>query len=200
MSSLFETLLGQLGGKNLGTLAEALGTDESTTRRALGNALPVLLGAISRNASEPGGANALVRALDRDHDGSILDDLAGFLTGALGQSKATDGAGILEHILGSKRSEVESRLANGSGVEKSLMAKLLPLLAPAVMAAIGRARKSDHLDADGLTDLLGGARSAVERSNPKAGGFLAAMLDQDGDGDVDFGDLRSGLIGKLFKR
>ena len=54
--------------------------DAGADRRRGGTAaLPALLAALQGNAATPGGSRRCCRALDRDHDGSILDDLAGFL-------------------------------------------------------------------------------------------------------------------------
>ena len=68
-----------------------------------GAALPLLMGALGRNASQPQGAQSLLGALQRDHLGS--NDLSGLLGAVLGgsrqgqPSRQTDGAGILGHIL-----------------------------------------------------------------------------------------------------
>ena len=74
-------LMQQLSGDSLSRIGRQIGADEATTQSAIAAALPVLVSALARNASRPGGAEALDRALERDHDGSILDDLMGSLGG-----------------------------------------------------------------------------------------------------------------------
>ena len=59
----------------------------------------MLVGALARNAQDPSKAGALSNALSRDHDGSVLDDVAGYL----GRGDDADGDGILGHVLGGKQ-------------------------------------------------------------------------------------------------
>ena len=85
-SSQLMGLLSQvLGGDTHRQLGVLVGADENQAGAALSAALPMLLSGLARNAQEPAGANALLGALSRDHDGSVLDDVdAGDLAGAAG--------------------------------------------------------------------------------------------------------------------
>ena len=84
-------------------------------RRGRGKAggLPILLAALNRNASNPAGAAALHGALERDHDGSILDNLGGFL----GNAQAGPGAGILKHVLGERQESTAQAVGAASGLD-----------------------------------------------------------------------------------
>lgn len=197
MSSLLEGLMGQLGGDALGNLASQIGADRNKTQAGVAAALPLLLGALSRNAQDGNGAQALGAALERDHDGSILDDAAGFF----GRGDTSTGAGILKHVLGAKTPRVEQGLSKSTGLDAAATGKLLAMLAPMVLGALGKAKQQGGLDASGLAGMLGGERRAMEQKAPQLG-MLGALLDQDGDGDMDLGDitkLGGGLLGKFFK-
>jgi hypothetical protein len=190
-----EMLTSQLGsGPALGQLSQQLGADERSTQSALGAALPVLLGALARNSSRSGGAQALDRALER-HDGGVLDNLTGFL----GAPDVDDGNGILGHVLGERRASVEAGVGKASGIDPSMIAKLLPILAPIVLGALGRQKRQQNLDVGGLTNLLGTERRHIEASGPDLG-MLGQLLDQDGDGSVadDVAKIGGGLLGRLF--
>ena len=193
MSSMFDQLAGQiLEGGQLGQLSQMLGTTDDETRTALGAALPTLLGALAGNAAQPGGADALLGALQRDHDGGVLDDLGSFFQ----KPNTTDGDGILKHVLGDRRSTVEQGLGRGSGIDPKKMSMMLSMLAPLVMGYLGRQRRERSLDSRGLGDLLNVERNSIEQRAPGAG-VLTQMLDRDGDGSV-VDDIAGGLIGKLF--
>ena len=197
MSSIFEMLTSQLGsGQNLGQLSRQLGTDEASTQNAVGAALPVLLGALARNSSRADGAQALDRALGK-HDGGVLDNLSGFLDAP----DTDDGNGILGHLLGDRRPTVEAGVSKASGLDASVVTKLLPMLAPIVMGALGKQKRQQNLSSSGLSELLGAERSQMERADPMTG-MLGQLLDQDGDGSVadDLGKLGSGLLGSLFRK
>jgi hypothetical protein len=101
MSTLFEQLAEQLGPTVTQQIGRSLGVGEEQAGSAVSAAVPMLLGGLARNTADPQGASALLGALDRDHDGSVLDDVGGFLGG--GGAATANGAGILEHVLGNKQ-------------------------------------------------------------------------------------------------
>jgi hypothetical protein len=140
----------------------------------------------------------LAGALDRDHDGSVLDDISGFL----GNPDVGSGEGILGHALGARRGAVESELGRQTGLDMSTIGKLLPILAPLVMGALGRAKREQQLDVGGLASMLGGEREQADRMSAGSMGILAQLLDADNDGQVadDVAKLGGGLLGKLFGR
>jgi hypothetical protein len=47
-------------------------------------AIPILVSALNRNASSPTGRQSLENAINRDHDGGILDNIGGYLGGGGG--------------------------------------------------------------------------------------------------------------------
>jgi hypothetical protein len=195
MSSLIEMLTQQLGSQqSLGKLGKQIGTDQTATQNAVGAALPVLLGALARNSTQSSGAQSLDRALSK-HDGGVLDNLGGFLD----SPDVDDGNGILRHMLGDRRQSVETGVSKASGLDMSMVAKLLPILAPVVMGALGRQKRDNRLNSGGLSELLGSERREMERASPAAG-MLGKLLDQDGDGSVadDIAKLGTGLLGGLF--
>ncbi|MBT8335775.1 MAG: DUF937 domain-containing protein [Gemmatimonadetes bacterium] len=196
MSDL-QSLLAQLAGSRLPEVSQALGADEGQARSALSMGLPALLAALQRNASRPGGAEALTDALSRDHDGSVLDDLGS----VLGGGREKDGEGILRHVLGDRRAAVEQAVGAQSGLDDSQVSKLMTMLAPLVMGQLGKARRSGGLDAGGLADLLGRETRTVAKDTPDLGG-LASLLDRDGDGSIadDVGGIAKNILGGILKR
>jgi hypothetical protein len=183
----------QLGGQTLKQISGVLNADEKTTGNAISAALPTLLGALSRNASRPEGAQALHSALAKDHDGSVLDNLAGFL----GNPQAGPGDGILRHVLGGRRQRVENGLSKSTGLDAGSVSKLLVTLAPMVMGALGKTQRSRGMDTQGLSQLLDGERREVEKRAPQEMGLIGKLLDADSDGDVDFEDIAKRGLGAL---
>ena len=196
MSSLMEMLAGQLGGDNLSKISQALGSDENTTKSAVGAALPMLIGALSRNGENEEGAQGIMGALERDnHDGSIFENLSGFLDNKE-YEQPKSGAGILGHLLGGKQDRVSQGVSQASGLSTDSSSRLMKMLAPMVLGALGKQKKSQGLGVQDLMGLLGGERKAVEQS--AGGSLIGRMLDQDGDGDFDLGDMAKMAMGKLF--
>ena len=80
-TSLTDDLLNQLQGQPLEQIGQQLGLSPSQATGAVSAALPLLLGALGRNAGQPQGAEALYGALQRDHSnldiGSVLGSVMG---------------------------------------------------------------------------------------------------------------------------
>lgn len=87
-----DSLLGQLGPDTIQRMAAQLGATPQQTQSAIQAALPMLMGAMQRNASTSQGAEALHRAVTRDHQGV---DLGGLLGGLLGGGGTGGGMGDL---------------------------------------------------------------------------------------------------------
>jgi len=173
-----------------------LGADEGTVNNAIAAALTMLLSGLARNSANLQGADALSSALARDHDGSILDDLAGFV----GSGNAGAGPNILGHIFGGKTDAMASVLGKASGMDAGSAASLLAMLAPLVMGALGRTQRQEGLDSGGLANKLGNERARLEQSSSGFSG-LVRMLDFDGDGQImDNIEQITGALGSLFRR
>ena len=192
MSGLIDQLTQQLSGNALESLSRSLGADRGQTQNAMTAALPILVGALARNASKPGGAEALHKAISRDHDGSILDDIAG----AVSSPNLSDGQGILKHVLGGRNQNVQQGVAKASGLGNDQVGKMLATLAPLVLGSLGRAKNTGGgMGIDDLANMLNGERQTMEKETSGLGGMLAGLLDLDGDGSII-----DDIAGKLFGR
>lgn len=203
MTGILDLLADHVGGRNINQLAGAIGADPGQTQKAVAVALPAMLTALNRNTNTTDGAKGLAQALERDHDGSLLDNLGGFLQGQMA-GKQADGGGILGHVLGGQRQRVEQGVAQASGLDMGQVAKLLPLLAPIVMAALGKRKRQAGLDAGGLSGMLGQEAHRARQAAPDGLlGALSGFLDQDGDGSIQddiAGQVGRAALGKLFGR
>jgi hypothetical protein len=193
---LTQELLAQLQGAPLQQMSRQLGTDPAQTGNAVAAALPLLLGALGRNTAQPQGAEALFGALQRDHGGGMdIDSVLGAVLGGA-NSRQTDGAGILGHILGGSQPRAAQGLGQATGLGSSQAMQLLAMLAPIVMSFLANRSARQGLDAGSLGQMLGQEHSQVRQQ--AGGGVLDRLLDQDGDGDLDAGDLLNlgmGLFG-----
>lgn len=192
--SLLQMLQQQLGGQTVTQISQKLGADPGTTGNAIDAALPLLLSAVARNASNSQQAHSLAQAVAQDHDGSVLDDVPGYLN----QAESGPGAGILRHVLGGKQQTVQNGLSQATGLDAGKTGQLLMMLAPLVMGALGRAKREKQLDSNGLSTLLTGENERLKESAPGVMGALGRFLDRDNDGSVM--DDVGGLLGKAFRK
>lgn len=193
--SLLKELTQTLSGSALDALSGQLGADKNTTNAAIGAALPMIISALGKNASNQSGAEALGNALAKDHDGSILDNLGGFL----GSTDNGPGAAILKHVLGGKQNQAQAGISQLSGMDPAMAGKLLENLAPVVLGMLGKKQRSGGLDIGGLAGMLINERSAVQsNAGGGLGNILGGLLDADGDGSFldDVGGMLGGMLGK----
>jgi hypothetical protein len=210
MTALTNDLLAQLQGAPLQQISQQLGIDQNQAAGAVSAALPLLMGALGKNASQPQGAEALFGALQRDHAGSSggIGDILGMVLGGA-QSRQTDGAGMLGHILGGQQGSAEQHLGEATGLGGDRAGMLMKILAPIVMTYLAkRMFGGDSSDgsvtgggsptAQALGAILGQEHQGVRQQGGIGGGLLGAVLDQDGDGQLGIGDLLKiggGLLG-----
>jgi hypothetical protein len=173
-----QVLQGQLSDGVLDQLSGHIGAEKEQTASAANDIFATLLGGLANNASSETGLSALSGALDRDHDGSVLDDLMGVLGGVMqgNQSGATNGMGILGHILGGQQEAAAQHIGQRNGLDMSQIMKLMPILAPIVMGVLGKA-KGSGLGIGDLAGILTGSAQNVQQQGGM-GDLLGAVLGQ----------------------
>ncbi len=151
----------QLDGGALDGLARQIGAGRPETERAVGAALPMIVGGLARNANRsPQAAHALAHALDRDHDPSLLEQLGGALAGGGGAGGGL--AAGLGSLLGG------GSAAGGGGLGD---------LAGALFGGGGAGTKA--LDGAGiLGHVFGDRRGAVEHGVGRAAGLEQGQAGQ----------------------
>ena len=206
MSSLTDDIFSQISGPAMQQIGQQLGTGQAQTAGAIAAALPMILGAMGRNASQPEGADALFGALGRDHNGGGgLADILGAVLGGQ-QSRQTDGLGQLGHIFGGQLPRAEAGLGQATGLGSDKAQMLLKILAPIVMAYLakrmfgGAQQSAQATSPQVLGDILGRERQVQQQQGGLGGGLLGAVLDQDGDGQLGLGDLLKVGMGAMRGR
>ncbi|MBA3739682.1 MAG: DUF937 domain-containing protein [Chloroflexi bacterium] len=176
MAELNDSLNQLLEGQT-SQISRRIGADEADTRTAMRAAVPALLAAFGDEAERGGG---LRQAIEQDHDGAILDQLSEYLGGSAQLSpRTTNGAGILEHVLGDRQPDMQRALSAKSGLDAGNIGSLLALLAPIVMGMLGKRGQtsgSSGFGLDDLSDLLGREKRDATSGNPDIGDVLGGLL------------------------
>jgi len=161
---LLKVLMDSAGGSGASQLGSQFGLDSSATSKVLGQLLPALGQGLQNNSRSAGGLDSLMKGLQNGNHQRYLGDPRAL------QDPATvaDGNGILGHILGSKDASrnVAAHAAQESGVDASVIKKMLPMVAAMAMGALSK-----------QTD--GGRRLQDD-----GGGLLGSLLDSNQDGQV----------------
>lgn len=198
-------LQGQLSRTLVDQLSRQIGgASPKQTNSAIELAIPAIMNALSRNVASPDGAEGLANALERDHDGSILDDVLGFLSGSRQPNNPSmlNGSGILGHILGGNQSNIIGMISKMTGLDKPKADNLLATLAPLILGVLGKQKKESNMGSRDLADLITRSTQNHNRGFKKAS-IINQVLDSDGDGSVldDIGGMGfKFLLGRLFGR
>lgn len=174
-------------------LSNQIGASKSQTQSALGSLLPILLNSVSKQGNnQSSGLGSFVSLLDMDKDGSILDDVAGFVL----SGKQTNAGSILGSLLGGNQQQVQGYVSDDSGLSSQAAGKLMELAAPVVMSYLGRQNKQSS---SGIGDLLGGFLGDMNQKAPQSSSVIDQLLDDNKSTvDNDIAKLGSSLLGSLF--
>jgi hypothetical protein len=186
-------ILAQAGG--LQSMARELGISEGDAAKGAAALAPAILGGFKKQAqAQPSGLEGLGGLLGQLGGGSLLSQVL-----APEPTDVSRGNDVLGHIFGSKevsRTVAESA-SSQTGVDTSVLKKMLPMLAMMIAGYMATQRGSATTGAapaeSGLGGLLGsllggGAASTASASAGIGGGTsglggLGSMLDMNGDGN-----------------
>jgi hypothetical protein len=180
--NILEAVLSAQNGAAAREAGRTVGLTQDQTASALTALVPQLAAGLHRNATQPGGLDALMGALGGGRHGQYVDNVA-----TLGRSETVaDGNAILGHILGSKDASraAAARAASQTGLDADVLKKLLPLAATMIMGALAKqsgTRAGGGVGAGRGSDIFG---------------MLGPLLDQNRDGSMV--DDITRIAGKMF--
>ena len=209
MAGILDLLNSDLGKQLINGASHETNQPEDKTAQVVQMALPLLMGAMKRNATDPRGAEGLMNALDNKHDGSILENLGSFFEGGVDEDQKIDGLGILGHVLGGSQDNVVGALSKKSGMDSNSVMQILQLAAPIILGYLGQQKRQKQISSpNAMEGLLGGLMGGGQRQQRKQQTLIESLLDGDNDGSVvdDIagmvlgGKKKGGLLGSLFRR
>lgn len=148
--SLIDLLTGNTGNQVAEQAENKFGISKNQIIALLAVATPLVISYLRNKSQDAKEAEALNNALDKDHDGSILDDTSNL------ESRQNEGGSILSHIFGNEKNTVENQLSQNTGISMDKIGPILAMLAPVIMGYIGKEKQQNNVGAGGLGDLLGG--------------------------------------------
>jgi hypothetical protein len=179
-------ILAQMGG--LQSMARELGVSETQAASGAEALIPAILGGFKKQAqAQPTGLEGLGGLLGQLGGGGLLDNVL-----APQPTDVSQGNNVLGQIFGSKdvSRAVAQNAASQSGLDPSLLKKMLPMLAMLVAGYMAKQRGAGAEAqpspmSGGLGGLLGGLLGGGRGAEPAGSGAsgLASMLDLNGDGN-----------------
>ena len=195
LSILTNSLLSDVA---VSALAKKTGLSSAKLKKLLPLAVPMLLKALTSNASSQSGLQSLLGALTQHTNTKSLPE-------QIDEADEKDGSKILGHILGGNSAAAVNSLAQQSGLNEQEVNSALSNITPALLSSLSAATSSgsspkfdlsDGLDLGDVIAILGGGAgqsgSLLGGGNSQAGGLLGGLL---GGGMPSAGGLLGGLFG-----
>jgi hypothetical protein len=172
------SILKQTGA--IGQVAQQLGVNEQVAEAGAAALLPAILGGFKKTTqAQPGGLEGLGGLLGQLGGGGLFDSVV-----SPEPTPVEKGNDVLGQIFGSKdvSRSVAGHAAAETGIDPSLLKKMLPILA---MLVAGYLAKQSGGEGGGLGGLIGGMLGGGQASG---GGGLGGML----------GDVLGGMLGNVL--
>jgi len=192
---LLDLITGSTGNQVAEQAENKFGISKNQIIALLIVAAPLVISYLKKKSENADEAEKLNAALDKDHDGSILNDPAQAL------NRGQEGDSILSHIFGGEKANVENQLSQNTGISMDKIGPILAMLAPVIMGYIGQQKQANNVTSGGgLGDLLGGilggsAQEAQASNNPLSdilGSVLGGATQSSGGG---LGDIIGSVLG-----
>lgn len=208
--NLLDMIMSAQNGAAVQQAAAQTGMAPAQAQSAIAALLPAISSALKQNTASPQGLAGLLGALQNGNHQQYLEQ-----PDVLARPEAVqDGNAILGHLFGSKdvSRAVAGRASEQTGIDSSLLKKLLPLVATMAMGSLSKQTAAPSMksqlaglaiqqmlggggqQASGLGGLLGGllgggrkqqrVQQQAQASHQQGLGMIGKMLDADGDGSM----------------
>lgn len=191
--SLLDLLTGNTGNQVATQAENKFGVSKTQILALLAVAAPLIISYLRNKSQDSKEAEALNNALDKDHDGSILDDVS------QADARQNEGGSILSHVFGNDKNTVENNLSQNTGISIDKIGPILAMLAPVIMGYIGKEKQQNNVGAGGIGDLLGGilgnAQNQSQASSDPLSNILGSVL---GGGATQSGGGLGDILGSVL--
>ena len=169
---------------SLKQISRSVDVPTKDVQSVLMSALPALLNGAMDQASNQSTASGFVGALNQ-HSASDTSNLAQFLGGV----DLSDGAKIIQHLLGGNQAAVAEQAAEKSGLSLGTTLKILAMAAPLLMSLLGKTAQSQQ-----QAQTQSATLQPLQQSAPAGGGLDISSLLGSLLKNVDIGKLLLSLL------
>ena len=178
MANFIDDFVKSLGPEVSKQLSSNLGIDKNVAAQIIPQVAPLILGGLKRQMETSGGADRANHILDKYGSADVLDNIGATLKAKSSEDNPDPQLGGL---LGQAGLQGVNTIAKQFKLDKNVAMKIIPMLAPIVLGALTQKRDQGGVGLNGI----------------------AALIDQDGDGNIlddVSGFLMKGLAGDVFSQ
>lgn len=159
MAGFIDEFIGSFGPEVTEKLSSSLNIKKDVASQILPQVAPLILGGLKKQMQDRGGADRVDHILNKYGSASVLSDI-----GSLFDSQARDDKPDprLGGLLGDSGVHATELISNQHNLDQGTASKIIPMLAPVLLGALTQKRDAQGVGSQGI----------------------AALLDQDGDGQI----------------
>ncbi|MBC7555968.1 MAG: DUF937 domain-containing protein, partial [Chryseobacterium sp.] len=195
---LIDLIKGNTGNQVAEEASNKFGIGKNQVIALLAVVAPLVISHLMKKAQDnPAEAHNLNAALDKDHDGSILNNPA------QAADRQAEGSSILSHVFGSDKAQVENQLSVKTGISIDKIGPVLAMLTPIIMGFIGNQKQENGVTSGGgigglLSGILGNAsQQAQTQSKNPINDILGSILGG-GSSSADSGNPLGSIFGSVL--
>lgn len=162
--NVIDLIKGQLGPALISQAATKYGESESGISKAISGLLPIVLGGMANNASNP----SVLDAISTSNSSGMLNNLLGSTENSSVIST------VLSAIFGDKIGGLVNTVSSFAGVNSTTVQSLLGMVTGATAGSVGKYATDNNLDKSGISSLLEDQKGIVSTLMP-AGLSLASL-------------------------
>jgi hypothetical protein len=162
---LMDMFKGAVNDQVLKQIGGALGTDAQSASKAVGTAVPAILGGLLKQSSTPEGASKVFGMLDKV-DSGMLGNLTDALSGGKAQSMIELGTKLLPMIFGQNYSSITNVLGKVTGLGAGKLGPLLGMLAPIVIGLLSKHAKATGMNAASFGQFMMDQKKSLSGLDP----------------------------------
>lgn len=159
MPGFVDEFMQNYGSEATTKLASTLGIKQNIASQIIPQVAPLILGGLKKQMGQKGGAPRVDHILNKYGSESVLDNIGG-LFAEKAHDKNPDPQ--LGGLLGESGTQATSMISDKFKLDGNVAMKIIPMLSPLVLGALTRKRDTEGQGSSGI----------------------AALIDQDGDGNV----------------
>lgn len=172
--NVIDFIQNKLSGEFAVQAASAYGTSEGGIKKAVNAGIPTILAGLLGKSETADGANTVHKLATEAAGGGILDNLRSLLTSNT-NPVVTNIMTVLNRLFGERWGAMASMTADYAGVKQNISSDLLAVLAPVVLAVLGKKVKDENLSASGLAGWLLGQKDHIVAAVPSGFNLAGAL-------------------------
>jgi len=158
MAGFVDEFMKSMGPEVSSQMSKTLGVNKKTAMQIIPQIAPLILGGLQKQKASKGEAR-VDHILNKYGSASVLDDIGGLFSQKANDTKTDPKLGGL---LGDSGVQASDMMQNMFKLDAGTAMKIIPMLAPIILGFLSKKRDADGLGASGI----------------------AALIDQDGDGQI----------------